>query len=425
MVLTSGIYDETPLDTAEIPQSELNIENKFRSNPLAWNGQFSPQLIQVLLKKYAQPHATILDPFVGSGTVLLEAGRAGLSAKGTEINPAAVVLSQTYELINVPPERRRIWLNKVQEILQREFPANLLIHNEFQVVRQGMSPEMIKCKLIQMLSSIEDRLHYRLLETLVALLDFYKPGLSIERVFANWHRLFRLVTQLPYSPQPIEVHLADARRTPFGSSSIDLIITSPPYINVFNYHQQYRASMEAMNWNLLKVARSEIGSNRKHRGNRFLTVIQYCLDMAEVLREMTRVCRPTSRLIFIVGRESMVRGTKFFNGEMTAEIANSVLGFDLVLRQERCFVNRYGQNIFEDILHFAPAKSQAHPRFLEDAREVARDVLETTYVTADAKVRSDIMAAIEQVDMVKPSPTFDLVKLLRDGQPTCEGVAHA
>lgn len=48
---------------------------------------------------------------------------------------------------------------------------------------------------------------------------------------------------------------------PFG-----LVLTSPPYINVYNYHQQYRASAEALGWDLLEVAKTEIGSNRKHPG---------------------------------------------------------------------------------------------------------------------------------------------------------------
>jgi hypothetical protein len=425
VILASGIYHEIPLNTSDIPQSELNIENKFRSNPLAWNGQFSPQLIQVLLKQYAKANTTLLDPFVGSGTVLLEAGRAGLSAKGTEINPAAVVLAQIYEFINVPHDRRGLHLNAVQEILRDELPDNLPIFNESQLIHQQLDEGTIKSKLINLLSSVEDRLQCRLLETLVVLLDFYRPGLSLDRVLAIWHRLAKLVMQLPYSTRPIEVHLADARKTPFHSSSIDLVVTSPPYINVFNYHQQYRASMEAMSWNLLKVARSEIGSNRKHRGNRFLTVIQYCLDMAQVFREMARVSHATSRLIFVVGRESTVRGTKFFNGEIVAEVAHEVLGFDLILRQERVFVNRYGQNIFEDILHFSPPHSISHAELLADARKAAKGILEAAYDSAPAKARSDLKFAIDQVEAVKPSPIFNLTKILSDEHLWTTGATHA
>lgn len=88
-----------------IPPAKLNIVEKTRANPFAWRGQFSPQLIEVLLKAYCLPNSIILDPFVGSGTTLLEAGHLGLEAYGFEINPAAFILSRTYELINHPHKK--------------------------------------------------------------------------------------------------------------------------------------------------------------------------------------------------------------------------------------------------------------------------------------------------------------------------------
>src|SRR5579884_4266749 len=144
----------------------------------------------------------------------------------------------------------------------------------------------------------------------------------------------------------------DARSLPLRDDEVDFVITSPPYINVFNYHQQYRRSVEALGWDLLAVARSEIGSNRKHRQNRLLTVVQYCLDMTDVLRELRRVCKEGSRIVMIVGRESNVRKTRFFNGEIMTELASRCVGFEVVSRQERLFMNRFGEQIYEDILHF-------------------------------------------------------------------------
>ena len=62
------------------------------------------------------------------------------------------------------------------------------------------------------------------------------------------------------------MHHADARALPVESGSADLVLTSPPYINVHNYNQKYRRSVEALEWDILAVARSEIGSNRQNRG---------------------------------------------------------------------------------------------------------------------------------------------------------------
>jgi hypothetical protein len=413
VILSSGIYRKVPLNVTEILQSALNIENKSRSNPLSWKGQFSPQLVQVLLKRYAEHNMTLFDPFLGSGTVLLEAGRVEIAASGTEINPAAVVLSRIYQFINMPREKRRIYLNEVQILLRETFPRSLPLFSSLGHTSETRTPAAIKQAFATLLPSVEERLSSELLETLVALLDFHKSGLSVEKIFATWKQLSQLVIELPYSPRPIHIYHADARQTPLSTSSVDLVITSPPYINVFNYHQQYRASMESLNWDLLRIAKSEIGSNRKHRGNRFLTVIQYCLDLSQVFYELARVCRPDARLIFVVGRESMVRGARIFNGEIVAEIAYRALGYDLHLRQERMFVNRFGQDIFEDILHFYPPVDNLNGEFLVVARDIALEVLGSTLGFAPDKSKEDIREAMAKAEGVKPSPIFALPEILQ------------
>ncbi len=399
-----GHYIETPLNRSEISQADLDIKNKIRSNPLRWNGQFSPQLIEVLLNKYATSKTVLFDPFLGSGTILLEAGLLGIAANGTEINPAAVLLARTYHFINVPVNLRFFYLNKISGLIKCEFIRKIPLFQN-----QSVNIDMIKSRLIELLSGIEEVSQYNLFETLIVLLDFYKQDLSVEKLFKVWNKITELVLKLPFSEKPIKVFHADSRKTPLADLSVDLVVTSPPYINVFNYHQQYRASVELLNWDLLKVAKSEIGSNRKHRGNRFLTVIQYCLDMAQTFKELARVCCSNGRLIFIVGRESTIRGTSFYNSEIVTEVAHSSLGFNLILKQERVFLNRFGQNIFEDILHFSPPSSKPNPLFLENARSVARKVLETAYSLAD-KAKDDIQSALEDIDKVNPSPLFEVIR---------------
>ena len=56
-------------------QHRLDIVEKERTSALPWRGQFSPQLIEYLLSKHCKKGDYVLDPFCGSGTVLLEAAR--------------------------------------------------------------------------------------------------------------------------------------------------------------------------------------------------------------------------------------------------------------------------------------------------------------------------------------------------------------
>lgn len=113
-----------------IPQEKLDILEKTRSNLFAWRGQFSPQLIEVILNSYCLSNSVILDPFAGSGTVLLEAGILELEAYGFEINPAAWILSKIYEFIN--NYQRKESVKTIRKLIDREFPF-IIFDNDVQV----------------------------------------------------------------------------------------------------------------------------------------------------------------------------------------------------------------------------------------------------------------------------------------------------
>ena len=85
-----------------LEQAKLDVSHKTRANLFNWRGQFTPELIEHLLDRYATPHAIVADPFAGSGTVLLECARRGLDAHGFEINPAAYTMSRFYGICALP-----------------------------------------------------------------------------------------------------------------------------------------------------------------------------------------------------------------------------------------------------------------------------------------------------------------------------------
>ena len=112
-------------------------------------------------------------------------------------------------------------------------------------------------------------------------------------------------------------------------------------------------------------------------------------------------------MIFVLGRESEVRGTSFYNGELIAELAVRCAGLTLDRRQERVFRNRYGADIYEDILHFRAAREiPEESACLVAARHVARQVLGRTAATfrAPEKERQGLDEAIRRLSEVSPSP---------------------
>ena len=393
-------FEGGELDRTTIAQELLNIDNKHRSNLFPWNGQFSPQLIEVLLRAYAPTKGLVLDPFVGSGTVLHEAGCLGLAVVGAEINPAAYKMAQIYVLMNLPRAKRRTVAKQLEEVLQESLPARApsLFHTNGHATE-----EEVKESLVEIHGRMNDETARWLLEALIVLVDF-SQDVSDEKVYSTWAKLKTSVLSLPESEASIRLFNCDARKLSLRDNEVDFVVTSPPYINVFNYHQQYRRSAEAMGWDLLAVARSEIGSNRKHRQNRFLTVIQYCLDVADVLRELRRVAKEGSRIVAIVGRESNVRKTRFFNGEIMAALASRCAGFSLASRQERLFRNRFGEQIVEDLLHFDVSKDGKR---LEEPRSIAQEILRKARQRTPGESLGDLEEALSLVDKVQGSPIYD------------------
>ncbi len=405
-------FAATPLDRESIPQRSLDIAEQVRTNPLPWTGQFSPQLVEELLATYAPHGGVVLDPFVGSGTTLVEAGRLGLGACGGDINPAAVVLARVYETINFDAANRAAVLNGLRDRLHDVIgPANAPLF--FDRNRGSVDRRALEAKLVGLWRESHAGAERALSAALVVLCDFYQKHLDPGTVRKAWLRLDQLVRSLPESARPVSVHHADARALPIEADSIDIVLTSPPYINVHNYHQNFRRSIEALKWNVLAIAPSEIGSNRQNRGNRFLTVIQYSLDMVLTLREMIRVARSGSRLILVLGRESSVRGVRFFNGELVTELAVGSVGMMIERRQERVFRNRYGIDIYEDILHLRPTgEVPDEESSLMVARDVAGQALSAARPLAPPRERLGLEDAMARLDIVSPSPILGRSALL-------------
>jgi DNA modification methylase len=71
----------------------------------AYKGKFYPQLAKSLLNiSGANPGGIVLDPFSGSGTVLLESHLNGFQSYGCDINPLAVKIARAKtEILTLPP----------------------------------------------------------------------------------------------------------------------------------------------------------------------------------------------------------------------------------------------------------------------------------------------------------------------------------
>lgn len=393
-------FDSIAIDRRFIPQHMLDVTARERLSRLPWKGQFTPELVDVLLQAYAPNDGAVLDPFAGSGTVLFEAGRRGLSGHGAEVNDAAVMFSRVIELCSLPLPRRRDALKQARRLLSR-WPEPTSAHGS------DLAGSTAVERLIKR-AACEPNV-WRIVSAAVVLAQTTRSRVARRPVLEALRRLTKIVLESPERTAPCFVYHSDARGLPLADGTIDLVITSPPYINVHNYHQYARPAVELLGGSPLRAARSEIGANRKFRQNRFLTVIQYAIDMAQVLIELRRVVRQDGRVVIVLGRESTVRGITFENGRLISDLVYKDGSFEMQRRFERSFTNRFGQRIFEDILELAPVGVGGEPAA---GRSVGIDFLSRALRgPIDDGQRLDLELALEKAEDVPPSPMFSGARL--------------
>ncbi|RKZ35840.1 MAG: hypothetical protein DRQ49_18785 [Gammaproteobacteria bacterium] len=385
---------------------KLNVIQKTRSNPFSWRGQFTPELIEYLLDTHASPSSLIADPFSGSGTVLLESSERQLDVIGCEVNPAAYAMSKFFEIgILKISEKKSLCKELERAILMIDIDINKPVYQKEKSINYRKSYENLIKFSKEAINIHASKYQLILILNILFKMEGYKK-LTIGKAWNKaYNEIYNFLCSLPESQSSVSALLTDARSLhKHIDRKVDLIITSPPYINVFNYHQNHRIIMELLDFNILSVAHSEFGSNRKNRGNRFLTVIQYCIDMAQALSSMRKSISDKGKVILIIGRESNVKKTPFYNGMIVKDICHETKLFSIADISERFFKNKFGKTIHEDILTFEP--KNIVDDIIEYARIVAIFHLKDALNRVHPESRFDLEKALNSVENVLPSPKY-------------------
>lgn len=393
-------------------QDRLDVVEKTRSNTFNWRGQFTPQLVDYLLEEFAPEASAVIDPFCGSGTVLLESASRDLAAYGIELNPAAYAMAKFSTLSALSLKQRRAFCSEVEAHIDHtaiEF-GDLPLWGSAPHFREKARSFLDFSRAL--LERCETKRQILLATLVLFEAESVRNGNLTSAVRFGFRKLSEQLLGLPHFTFVPQVFLCDARIAhKIVKAECDFLITSPPYINVFNYHQNHRAIVELLGFDVLSVAKSEIGSNRKNRGNRFKTVVQYALEMGSCLYAFNQLLKDDSYAALVVGRESNVRGIPFKNGEMVARIAQEGELFHLDSSHERSFMNRFGTKIVEDILILKKRTiSTSTPSNI--GRAVAEEALRAGLHVAEADAASDIGAALADIDKISESPLLERTPIL-------------
>src|SRR2546430_15723631 len=73
----------------ELSWSERDLPERVRTKHVhrlhPYLGKFVPQLVEALLGRYVRPGGSVLDPFAGSGTTLVQSLESGYDATGVDV----------------------------------------------------------------------------------------------------------------------------------------------------------------------------------------------------------------------------------------------------------------------------------------------------------------------------------------------------
>ena len=99
----------------------------------------------------------------------------------------------------------------------------------------------------------------------------------------------------------------DARRMAIRSESIDLVVTSPPYIGVIDYAKANRLLYLWMGWGLDEERADEIGARFKRTRKHFRAEYNKAMDAS--WSEITRILRRDAYCAIIIGESHRFQGT--------------------------------------------------------------------------------------------------------------------
>jgi SAM-dependent methyltransferase len=333
---------------------------------------YAPELVEWALKTEQEtagrrPEA-VLDPFCGVGTTLLTAKELGIASAGVDASTLAAFVSRakTDDYDNADIESALAFLQKKLDYRSAErldWPFELFStkaafpkrnHTEILALREAIENEEGRARnlLLLALLSILPQSSIILKDGGVLKIDKSKRALPAREIFKR--KVKRMARELVGRPQGHvpRVFLGDARALDIGGGEVDLVMTSPPYLNNIDYSKIYGLELSLLAMSKaeaeevrMRAIRSFIGRRMDvgemppevgDAGLRIPIVGTYFKDMESCITEMFRVLSPGGAAYVNVSN-SVIHETHVIVDEVFAQMAERI-GFaetEIVVGAER------------------------------------------------------------------------------------------
>jgi len=327
--------------------------------------KFIPQIPRFFIKEYTNENEVVLDPFCGSGTALVESLLLRRNAIGIDVHPIATLISKVkttplndHQLNFILKWLRELALNyefndatitrylSASEKIEKNsneknkfYYAELIdfpnkyhwfkkeILNAIVYIKMKISEIMdhkIRDFLLTSLSSIivkvsnqESETRYVAINKKYSERDVFK--FFYDKVMDMIYRMREFSKKLSGNNW-VKVYTADSRYIDFvKENSVDFIITSPPYPNVYDYYLYHKLRMYILGYRVNDVQMREIGSRNKHSSKRE-GIENYIKDMILCFNNFRRILKPNRFFVIVVG-DSIIGGKKYDAFDIISKIA--------------------------------------------------------------------------------------------------------
>jgi hypothetical protein len=353
--------------------------------------RMAPEIALASLRELP-PRSTVLDPMIGSGTVIRTASQLGHNALGFDLDPLAVLMT-------------KVATSRLDPHLIIDYGASVASLCKTLSTKRGTLPwidsDTETDQFINFWFGPEQKKQLRRL-ALVLNFDFDKRvpdelnnalKLALSRLIITKHRGASLAWDVSHSRPhrvkvendfdvlsefvnscveiakrlsdaapcitPARIRLGDARElTSVQDGSVDLVVTSPPYLNAIDYMRGHKLALVWMGYSIsnLRLIRSvSIGAEGRLKvdnpiadiarvtsafgeiyalPNSLIRMIErYAVDLVAMSRTLKRVVRKGGEIHMVVG-DSRLRGLEVSNSRGTIAAAR-VAGLKLISSTQR------------------------------------------------------------------------------------------
>jgi tRNA G10 N-methylase Trm11 len=346
--------------------------------------RMSPEIVWDELPS-ASRRARVLDPMTGSGTTLVAAKLRGHEAIGYDRDPLAVLIAGAWASdVDVEATER-----KAEQVLTRAktHARKIKLRDAYPHHASDETKEFVRywfdstnrkqlVALAESISHTQDQQIKRLLWCAFSRLIITKQSgvsLAMDISHSRPHKTYtkapinafdhftRAIIQItkaapftkidPTGPA-VSVSKADARKLPLVDESVDIVVTSPPYLNAIDYLRGHKFSLIWMGHDIADVrelrstnvgaevsASADVADKATEKvmermceggeleGRSGGMLRRYVQDLRKVMCESFRVLRPGGKAVYVVGNCNL-RDTFIENSRCVSDLATEA-GFSI------------------------------------------------------------------------------------------------